>query len=118
MLSGDLCTSRGFAGKLQSSSAVSGWRYIPQHTNLFFLVVFHFLSHIQLVHTLGLKLLAYSLGAVLSRNGLLPAGACMGRRMLNSQERFGTQVLPAVPHHQAMGNGMRSPEQNLQTWML
>lgn len=118
MLSGDPCASQGFAGELQSSLAVSGWRYIPQRKNLFFLVIFHFLSHIQLVHTLGLKLLAYSLGAELSRSGLLPAGACMGRRLLNSQERFGTQVLPAVPHHQVIGDGVRGPEQNLQTWML
>lgn len=117
MLSRDLCTAQGFAGELQSSLAVSGRRCIPQHTDLFFLVIFHFLSHIQLVHTLGLNLLAYSLGAELSRNGLLPAGARMGRRLLNSQERFGTQVLPAVPH-QAMGDGMRGPEQNVQTWVL
>lgn len=51
---------------------------------LVFLIIFDFLSYIQLVHTLGLKLLAHSLGAELSRNGLLPAGACMGRRLLTS----------------------------------
>lgn len=114
-LSGDLCTSQGFVGELQSPSAVSGWRCIPQHTNLFFLGIFYFLRHIQLVHTLVLKLLAYSLGAELSSNGLLPAGACMARRLLNSQERFGTQVLPAVPHHQVIGDVMRGPEQSLQS---
>ena len=63
-------------------------------------------------------MLAYSLGVELSRNGLLPAGACMGRRLLNSQERFRTQVFPAVPHCQVIRDGMRGPEQNLQTWML
>lgn len=113
-----ICASRGFAGELQSSPTASCWRYIPQHTNLFFLVIFHFLSHIQLVDAPGLKLLAHSLGAELSKSELLPAGACMGRRLLDSQERFGTQVLPAVPHHQAIRDGMRWPEQNLQTWML
>lgn len=91
---------------------------IPQHTSLFFLVIFHFLSHFQLVHTLDLKLLVYSLGAELSRNGLLPAGVCMGRRLLNSQEMFGTRVLPAIPQHQVIWDGMRGTEQNWQTWVL
>lgn len=85
----DLCPFQGFAGKMQSSSAFR-LEIIPQHTSLFFLVIFHFLSHFQLVYTLDLKLLVYSLGAELSRNGLLPAGVCVGRRLLHSQEMFGT----------------------------
>lgn len=91
---------------------------IPQHTRLFFLVIFHFLSHFQLVHTLDLKLLVYSLGVELSRNGLLPAGVCVGRTLLNSQEMFGTQVLPATPQHQVIWDGMRGTDQNWQTWKL
>lgn len=85
---------------------------IPQHTSLFFLVIFHFLSHFQLVHTLDLKLLVYRLCAELSRNGLLPAGVCVGRRLLNSQEMFGTQVLPAIPQHQVIGDETRDMEHN------
>lgn len=34
-LSGDLCTSGDSVGELQSFLAVSGWRYIPWHTDWF-----------------------------------------------------------------------------------